>query len=64
MILPTPPQQVMRGANGTGMAGDQGAYHLEGITALDERGPAAAAGPATHAPAARAAPRCCAPRST
>ncbi|MGI3200288.1 hypothetical protein ACRJ4W_20830 [Streptomyces sp. GLT-R25] len=38
MILPTLLQQVMRGANGTGMTGDQGAYHLEGITALDERG--------------------------
>ncbi|MFJ2770474.1 hypothetical protein [Streptomyces sp. NPDC087300] len=38
MILPTLLQQVMRGANGTGMTGDQGAYHLEGITVLDERG--------------------------
>ncbi|MFD0412346.1 WD40 repeat domain-containing protein [Streptomyces sp. NPDC127108] len=37
MILPTLLQQVMRGANGTGMTGDQGAYHLEGITALDDR---------------------------
>lgn len=38
MILSTLLQQVMRGANGTGMTGDQGAYHLEGITALDDRG--------------------------
>lgn len=38
MLLPTLLQQVMRGANGTGMTGDQGAYHLEGVTALDERG--------------------------
>ncbi|MFK4066719.1 WD40 repeat domain-containing protein [Streptomyces sp. NPDC029674] len=38
MFLPTLLQQVMRGANGTGMTGDQGAYHLEGVTALDERG--------------------------
>ncbi|WP_320779244.1 hypothetical protein [Streptomyces sp. CRN 30] len=38
MILPTLLQQVMRGANGTGMTGDQGAYHLENVTALDDRG--------------------------
>ncbi|MGK5638631.1 WD40 repeat domain-containing protein [Streptomyces sp. URMC 126] len=38
MILPTLLQQVMRGANGTGMTGDQGAYHLQGIADRDERG--------------------------
>ncbi|MEU1117431.1 MULTISPECIES: hypothetical protein [unclassified Streptomyces] len=37
MILPTLLQQVMRGANGTGMTGDMGAYHLEGIAVQAER---------------------------
>ncbi|MFC5148368.1 PQQ-binding-like beta-propeller repeat protein [Streptomyces aureoversilis] len=37
MFLPTLLQQVMRGANGTGMTGDAGAQHLGGRALADER---------------------------